>query len=81
MPGKYTFCRNRQIKMPRNSIFPEKYREIKMSRKFLAAKISCNKVSFAPSSYQKVKVAWDRGCPFWAFDQTKSPKKVDMKIP
>ena len=35
---------NREIKMPRNANMLEKYREIKMPRKFDAAKISCFKV-------------------------------------
>ena len=35
---------NREIKMPWNANMLEKYRKIKMLRKFDAAKISCNKV-------------------------------------
>ena len=37
---------NREIKMPRNANMLEKYREIKMPRKFDAAKISCFKVVY-----------------------------------
>ena len=38
------FRLNREIKMPRNANMLEKYRKIKMQRKFHDAKISCNKV-------------------------------------
>ena len=48
----------RQIKIPRNANMLEKYRELKMPRKFDAAKISCNKVSFS----KKIGEGWDEVC-------------------
>ena len=40
---------NREIKMPQNANMLERYRKIKMLRKFDAAKISCNKVIQMPN--------------------------------
>jgi hypothetical protein len=45
MPRIVVFWLYREIKMPRNPKFAQKDREIKMPRKFHAAKISCIKVS------------------------------------